>query len=94
MIFITLTWRLHDIAKHLRKMYSDTILASDPRSNIITVSDSTDSQSRNRAEIWRQAAPASAPKSLAERVGFAQQQQRRGRGGQIGGGSFHDMFVD
>ena len=62
-------------------MHSDNILASDPRSAIITVADETAA----RAQQLRRGP--SGP-SLAQRMSG-----KRGRG-QIGGGSYADMMVD
>jgi DNA gyrase inhibitor GyrI len=65
-------------------MYSDTILASNPRSAIITLAaDNPAPERAQRADAWLMGGP-----SLAQRVG-----KSRGRG-QIGGGSYADMMVD
>ncbi|WWC90929.1 uncharacterized protein L201_005867 [Kwoniella dendrophila CBS 6074] len=69
------------------KLYSDTILASNPSSNIITLSDGSTysplpgtSAAAQRSEIWRRGGP-----SLVDRMGAS----KRGRG-QRGGG----MLID
>ncbi|ORY35337.1 hypothetical protein BCR39DRAFT_555494 [Naematelia encephala] len=76
------------------KLYSDTILASNPSAAIITLADQGASQ-RNRAAAWSRDTPQR--ESLASRMGFARGAGARNRGGgrgQIGGGSFASMMVD
>ncbi|WWD18877.1 hypothetical protein CI109_103332 [Kwoniella shandongensis] len=67
------------------KLYSDTVLASNPNAAAITLSDGSSFTPRQqRSEAWIVGGP-----SLAQRM------DRRGRGrGQIGGGSYADMMVD
>ncbi|WWC93557.1 hypothetical protein V866_000392 [Kwoniella sp. B9012] len=74
------------------KLYSDTILASNPSSSIMTLSDGSTftpspeaAAAAQRSEAWRQGGL-----PLSSRLGGP---RSRGRG-QIGGGSFHDMLVD
>ncbi|KAK8854963.1 hypothetical protein IAR55_003703 [Kwoniella newhampshirensis] len=70
------------------KLYSDTVLSSNPNAAIVTLTDGSSStprsnQSRQRSDAWLIGGP-----SLAQRLG-------KGRGrGQIGGGSYADMMVD
>ena len=67
------------------KMYSDTILATNPSASIITLAQQEEAGRRDRAQAWNKTTP-----SLIDRMNGG---GRRGRG-QIGGGSYADMMVD
>ncbi|WRT68184.1 uncharacterized protein IL334_005159 [Kwoniella shivajii] len=73
------------------KLYSDTILASNPASSIMTLSDGSTfvpspeaAAAAQRSDAWRKGGP-----SLASRMGGGRGRNR----GQIGGGSFHDVLM-
>ncbi|WVW85861.1 hypothetical protein I302_107899 [Kwoniella bestiolae CBS 10118] len=90
--------RKHNVGRELLgsnssgKLYSDTILAANPTSSIMTLSDGSAftptpeaAAAARRSDAWRQGGP-----SLAQRLGGPRSKGR----GQIGGGSFHDMLID
>ena len=65
-------------------MYSDSILATNPRTAIITIANDDVPERNQRADAWVFGGP-----SLAQRVGAGS----RGRG-QMGGGNYANMMVD